>query len=407
MKVLYVDSGLRDDLGHHAPSCRAISKAFRDRGYGVQVFGLRDIHDGLCQELDAKRTFRIRTYDQVDQDPFCGHLVNFEALWHTMLDDLQMLPEVSRDDIVYFSSVQPAQFMAAARWYLSIPEENRPIVAIEFGTDAGVDSKLALEGNRLEIALRDFWLDPRPLFYRYAGRQMMPDPRFILSTFDPASSSVYGQLTGHTVWSLPVPRFADIAPVSRVGRRPITVSFLGHQRWDKGYDFVPAIARMLLADCPDIKLLIHNGAPGEMPEIQDAVRLLGSDLRASICEGIAGPGQWASLLMQSDLIVCPYRPDRFSASYSAVTCEALAHGIPMVVPANTSLSRLLDDFGNPGVTFDRHDPSSIVAAIKRALVRFDTLAQLAMNAAGQWKDVMGADKTVDMLLQIVSGELKP
>jgi glycosyltransferase involved in cell wall biosynthesis len=315
-----------------------------------------------------------------------------------------MLPAVTRDDIVYFSSVQPAQFMAAARWYLSVPEENRFVVAIEFGTDAGVDSKLVPEGNRFEIALRDFWVDQRPLFYRYAGRQLAPDPRFILSTFDPASSSIYGQLTGHAVWTLPVPRFADIAPVSR-GRRPITVSFLGHQRWDKGYHLVPAIARMLLADCPDIKLLIHNGAPGEMPEVQDAVRQLSGDPRVSVCEGIAGPGQWESLLMQSDLIVSPYEPSRFSASYSAVTCEALAHGIPMVVPANTSLSRLLDDFGNPGVTFDRHDPSVITLAVKRALARFDILSGLAMSSAARWRETMGADKTVDMLLKIAAGEL--
>ena len=407
MKVLYLDSALRDDLGHHAPSCRTITKAFRDRGYETQVFGLRDMVQPLREELGATPIFRIRTYDQVDLDPFCGHLVSFEAVWHTMLEDLRALPAVTRDDIVYFSSVQPAQFMAAARWYLSIPVESRPVVAIEFGTDAGVDSKTAPEGNRLHVALRNFWSDPQPLFYRYAGRQLKSDPRFILSTFDPASSSVYGQLTGHTVWSLPVPRFADIAPVSRAGRRPITVSFLGHQRWDKGYQLVPTIARMLLADCPDIKLLIHNGHPAGLPEIQDAVRLLAVDPRVTISEEVAGPDLWAEFLNQSDLIVSPYIPERFSASYSAVTCEAVAHGIPLVVPADTSLSRLLDDFGGPGVTFDRHDPSSIVAAIKRALRRFDALARLAVNAAGQWKEVMGADKTVDMILQIINGELRP
>ena len=407
MKVLYLDSALRDDLGHHAPSCRAISKAFRDRGYEVQVFGLRDIVSSLREELNAIPTFRVRTYDPVDLDPFCGHLVSFEAVWHAMIEDLGVLPEVEREDIVYFSSVQPAQFMAAARWYLSIPEERRPVVVVEFGTDAGVDAKVAPEGNRLMVSLRDFWSDPQPLFYRYAGRQMMPDPRFVLATFDAASSSVYGQLTGHTVWSLPVPRFADIEPASRVGRSPITVSVLGHQRWDKGYHLVPMIARMLLADCPEIRLLIHNGNPAGLPEIQDAVRLLGANPRVTIAEGIAGPDQWASLLGQSDLIVSPYVPERFSASYSAVTCEAVAHAIPLVVPAGTSLSRLLEDFGAPGVTFDKHDPSAIVFAVKRAVARFDTLAELAVSAAARWKQHMGADKTVDMILKIAGGELQP
>lgn len=403
MRVFYLDAGLRDDLGHHAQSCREISKALRARGIDVRVFSLRDILPSLKDELRATPTFRIRTYDGVDVDPLCGHLVNFEAKWRSMIEDMKLVTGFTRDDIVYFNSVQPAQYMAAVRWYMSVHVSRRPTVVIEFGTDAGVDSALDLASGTLSFSVRNFWHDPQPLFYRYAGRQMAPDPRFILSTFDAVSSKVYQELTGHPTRTLPVPRFADVEPFSRAGRRPITVSVMGHQRYDKGYHLVPQVARMLLSDCPDIRLLIHNGFPQGMPDVQALVRSLAVDPRVTISEEVAGPDLWGEMLSVSDLIVSPYMHNRFSASYSAVTAEALAHAIPLVVPANTSLSRLVDDFGGACEVFLHHEPNSIVAATKRAIARFDELATTAMSGAAKWRTLMGAGNMVDSMLAAARG----
>ena len=79
-------------------------------------------------------------------------------------------------------------------------------------------------------------------------------------------------LLGRPVGVLPLPQFAQAAVTSRTGHRPITVSVLGHQRPDKGYHLMPEIARLLLAHEPDIRLLVHNGAPDVMPRIQEEMR---------------------------------------------------------------------------------------------------------------------------------------
>ena len=53
MRVIYADPGLRDNLGHHANSCRAILRELERRGVTVVVLGLASIIPELKDELHA------------------------------------------------------------------------------------------------------------------------------------------------------------------------------------------------------------------------------------------------------------------------------------------------------------------------------------------------------------------
>src|SRR5208282_1829449 len=97
---------------------------------------------------------------------------------------------------------------------------------------------------------------------------------------------------------------------------PRSIAFLGHQRGEKGYFHVPAIARLLLAACADVRLLVHNAQPDGMVETQQAMRALAAeDARIELDERPADPKIWRDLLERSDIIVCPYIVDRFRAAY--------------------------------------------------------------------------------------------
>ena len=78
--------------------------------------------------------------------------------------------------------------------------------------------------------------------------------------------------------------------------------------------------------------------------------------------------------------------------------EALANAIPLVVPANTSLSRLLDQYDGPGTVFESYDSAAIVAATRRALADFDAIAARAEVAAERWNATMGVGNMVTALL---------
>jgi glycosyltransferase involved in cell wall biosynthesis len=220
-------------------------------------------------------------------------------------------------------------------------------------------------------------------------------------TFEPQSSAAYQVLLGKPVGVVPLPRLPTMALRNRAGRRPITVAVIGHQRPDKGYHLVPEVARQLLQARPDIRVLVHNGDPQGMPEAQQAMRALAAaNRRVVIDERLAGQGVWAELLDASDLILCPYDPGRFAFSYSAVAAEAVANGIPMVVPAGSSLARLVAEFGGAGTTFDRAEPAYLVDATLQALQQFDRLAAIAFAGAEKWTKVHGPRKFVDAILAL-------
>ena len=403
MRVIYADPGLRDNLGHHANSCRAIRRELERRGITVVVLSLHSVIPELQEELHAIPFFRAYTYRQSDGDPVSGWLNCFDTAVRTTVEDLGRLQGLGPDDIVYLNSAQPAQFMALVKWSKSLPIERRPHIVMEFGTDPGVDIAfdVADKPGSFTLRLRDFRNDPRAMFYRHAACQLTEADmaRFHMTTFDPASSAIYALLLGRPVGVLPFPQFAQSAVTSRIGHRPITVSVVGHQRPDKGYHLMPQIARLLLAHEADIRLLIHNGAPDLMLVVQQELRAHAAvESRITLNEQTAGPALWEDLLRQSDLILCPYEPGRFVASYSAVATEALANAIPLVVPAKTSLSRLLDFYGGPGAAFESYNPVGIVAATRLALADFDTVAARAGAAAERWNATMGVENMVGALL---------
>jgi hypothetical protein len=401
VKAIYADTGLINNQGHHANSCRNICRELRLRGVKVMVVGYANIENELKNELDATPLFRHYTYQFTDGDPVCGLLNGFEICWRGTLEDLQRLPALDRHDLMYLNSAQPAQFMALVQWWKAIPEPSRPCVVMEFGTDPGVDVLEAATDRRLTFSLRDYRNDARAMFYRFAARHLSTKDleRFHLVTFDETSSRVFSGVIDRPVGVLPFPQNAQSPVVSRVGRRPITVAVLGHQRLDKGYQLMPEIVRHLLATENGIRLLIHNSAPEDMPKTQEELRAIAAvEPRLVVDEQAVEAVRWSQLLSRSDLILCPYDPARYMASYSAITTDAVANAIPLVVPARTSMAQLIASYGGTGTTFKSQVVGDVVAATREAIAEFDTLAMRAVGAASRWMATMGASNTAEMIL---------
>lgn len=125
-----------------------------------------------------------------------------------------------------------------------------------------------------------------------------------------------------------------------------------------------------------------------------------TDGRVTVDERAADGELWQSLLAETDLMLCPYNPVRYMASYSAVTVEALAHGIPIVGPANTSISRFAVDNGGGIATFDEYAARAIAEATQRAVQNFDSLAETAFSAAEKWNSQDRKALLVDHILGI-------
>jgi hypothetical protein len=121
------------------------------------------------------------------------------------------------------------------------------LVVTEFGIDPGTDLQATPDG--LVYSVRDPRADARAILYRSAAARIPAPvlPWLHMITFDQASSAAFCAVLGRHVGVLPTPHVATAPCRSRSGKRPITVAVLGNQRPEKGYQFMPEVARTLLA----------------------------------------------------------------------------------------------------------------------------------------------------------------
>lgn len=400
-RVLYLDPGLYSDIGHHANYCRYIVGEFRRRRIPTGVLAHNQITPSLASELGAKAFFRVYPYLRIDLDPISGWLHDFEQIHSLTREDLARFADIDADTLVFMSSVQPAQLLAASLWHASLPAARRPLLVLEASESGLVASRTAAG---ISFAVPDPREEPRPTLFRLAAGRMPAGSagRRHIVAFDRATADALAQLLLQPVATLPLP-YPAIVQARRRTRSPgpLRLSVLGHQRDAKGLAMLPDLVKELLRRAPDVRLLVQTAdAIGDI-EAQAALKALAAaDPRLILDSRAAGRALWAQHLEQSDLILCPYDPAPYVDSFSSVAAEALANGVPLVVPGGTTLETMLQAFGDPGTAFQTFDIASIVEATLRALEDFDGIAQRACAAATAWAERQGPGRMVDALLAL-------
>jgi hypothetical protein len=396
MRFIFADPGLRDNAGHYATHCRWVTGELRKRGIAPTVLAYKKVDQALREELGALPFFDIFTNWFSDGDPICGALNAFHIAAEATHKNLASLADIGANDFIYFSSARPAQFYAIVRWLMEIPPERMPRVLAGFANDPGLD----LTADKKSYAMRDPRDDPSAMLYRFVACRMAKSlaGRLHLATFEKVMSQVYGALLKYPVGVLPMLRVAT-GPLRKRGQKlPITISVLGVQRSNKGYHLMPDVIRGVLQAHPNVRLIVHNSAPADMPEQQKAIRAIAvNEPRVIVDERLVAPEIWAQLLEASDLILCPYHPMTFYACPSGVAMEAVANAIPFVGPAETALHRLIQEYGC-GTVFDRFEANSIIEAIGRALANFDHFAGIAVDSAKKYAVTHGPAQTVNAML---------
>lgn len=397
--IHYVDSGLAHNLGHHAQSCRAIVAGMRSAGQEVAVYGHSQTHLDLSAELGIRPTFRISPYDHPHPCQVAGWLHDFLSIGgQTMADLSSVAPDGSA---VYWNSARPAQLFAVVSYLMRHPNSR---AVVEFGVGTGLN--VAVDGGQLKASFPPPAENADATLYRYCSFLLTDDirPRLTLATFSARSSELFSQLLDCPVQTFPVPR--DGPEVARIRglSGPLTIAVLGHQRGEKGYHLVPDIVRRVLEyakwQTRPVRFLIHNGAAAGMPEEQKAVRQLQAEYPdlIDVDERMADGVVWQELLDRSSLIVCPYNPASFYERYSAVVCEAVANGIPLIVPKDTTLAEMALGLGG-GFVYPTWDAPTISASIISGIETFEVLAACAADGVGKWKAAHGGGRTAAAIVE--------
>jgi hypothetical protein len=185
----------------------------------------------------------------------------------------------------------------------------------------------------------------------------------------------------------------------REAGKHITVAFLGHQRPDKGYQLVPAIVQRLRSRSIPVTVLVHNGDQEEVLIGRELREMAAADPDLIFEQRAADSVYWQELLDRSDVVALPYDPSRYRASYSAIAVEAASDGIPLVVPAGTTMETLAASYQGGGTTFAGWEADSICDAIEAAVADFENLGRRAFDGASEWRRANGVGCFVDRLME--------
>lgn len=392
-RIAYLDASLRHHTGHQANACRQIANELRARGFAVDVYASVEIGRALAGELAARPCFRLLPYDQSRGFRYVDAFA--QAL--SFGQDLRSAWCEGRYPFVVFNSVLAPQFAAIGRWLRSFPAGGAPRAAIEFGAPSGAST--------------DGWFSQFASQYRDASRHFhaLEPGKLLLFTFDSAASAEYAGLLGLPVATLPAVHAAAGALRRRARRADgrLTIAFLGQQREEKGVNLLPGIVRGLRdAGCGE-RILLHDGEPAERAILRTLRDLASQDCLVSFLHRPADPSIWQELLSSTDLLVLPYEPKRYGASYSALAVEAVSAGIPMVVPRGTTMEALAREYQGGATVFGSWTAGAVCDAVQKAIVSFDELSAAAHAGAAGWRERNGAARFVDRLLEFAADPTTP
>jgi glycosyltransferase involved in cell wall biosynthesis len=203
----------------------------------------------------------------------------------------------------------------------------------------------------------------------------------------------YEELTGIRFEVLPHPSLVGTSPgePSRndnpdrgAKSNPIQLILPGPARYEKGVDRLLEAIRELGADTelPYLQFIFQWSQPFLLPDGAelgpDDVEKFGSErITFRTIRSPLSSDDYQRLLVESDVVILPYRIEGYFSRISGVAVEAMLLGKPLLFTKNTwvdSISRQFDI----GVPMDR-TPSSIASAIRSSVTKLGILRETATS----------------------------
>ncbi len=235
-------------------------------------------------------------------------------------------------------------------------------------------------------------------------RSLGHSPRVRVYTDTEELTEAYVAATGLPFETLPIPFRTDrIAPRVRRPDDPLRLTFLGDARDEKGFHWLPDLIDGLKEEAEaglvtfalQASLLSPQYNPESVPAMA-RVRALADEPYMELhgLDAPLSPEQYFDLLSRADVMLCPYSPENYKRRSSGTLTEALAAGIPTVVPADTWLHR--QQPSGTGESFT--DRESFVDAVRQVVAGYAVYQNRARVVRDRWLSVHTPDNLVRVLL---------
>lgn len=341
----------------------------------------------------AKRLLRAKEADTSPPDVLdqagCSHERHFISEWGKDLAFALTLLQVDANDHVLFLTAHARELHAVRRIVDCLPAEKCPLFHLEFRHSLNFrksDGQPLNSFTTTHLALYDM--------YRAFG----PHHRIRLYTDTDELAEVYSRASQLAHFTLPIPfRNDKLAPHTRRTDQPVRVTYVGDPRDEKGFHLLPDLITAL--DGEPVRFVIQASLAdvANNPLSATALTRLRECGRPNVeLIGLDGPlnaDTYFALVSAADLIVFPFDREAYSRRSSGTLTEAIAAGVPTVVPADTWLAR--QQPAGSGERFDVRNP--LVDAVRRVLRNREQYERRAAEARGEWLNKHTPDNLIRAL----------
>ncbi len=383
--MLYIlQCGLVDYHSHYYPETLAQIATCRDQGIDLKLYAHRTALEPILAETGAVPVFRDAPDGLFDGDPTIAHLANFILMGERFAEDCARLAGdgVGPDDIVFVPHARIRHLHGLARWLSTLPPDARPTVALRFDDP---------DESWKDADAPDTFKDGSA-FTRFAMTELItliPADRLLLFATTPVLAQIVATITTHRCVRLPLaklfPPMAEMAALRpSPAERPPHICIAGEFRAEKGANLTPDILTGFGRRFPGGTISLQVNAEAQLETMRAILDERGVEIALNAQIGECSKQDHYARLLAADIVLMPYQQYRYIARASGIFAEAVACGLPVVVPKLTWMSQQLEQGRAAGTTFAAFTVDSIVDALAAAIENLPALTAGARAGQAAW-----------------------
>jgi glycosyltransferase involved in cell wall biosynthesis len=391
MRLFVFDPALSGHVGHHYNYNRAILDECRRRAIPVRFLASAACAPAVREEFDAVPCFEVSTYADVEGAPWermaLRHLLANRAV---EADLRRCCPGgFGGGDVVLFHTATHDHLHGLLRWHEALPEP-RPAVVAQFMFPPWFRAPEADRGLGIELQRRGMraWAEA-------------PGARVAFACDNGLLAPWLAELAGREVGTLPMPiSFPEGARAARAEGGPLTLTYLGEPRGEKGFNELVRALLLHRAEAPrPLRFVIQVTGLRDQGFLDGLRSVLPEDVL--VTEPASEERYW-ELLAASDALLLPYDPEVYRVRSSRILVEAVGMGKPVLVTAGSWLDAELARLGGAGVRV-AYEPHAIWAGIADLARGHEALADRARAAAARCREENGPRAFLDAVLACARG----
>lgn len=379
--LILVDNNLTDRVGHHFNYALALRQQCASQGTPFHALVKRGAREDVVKALAAADVFTLGIHEASPANPYPPAWGTLRATYDFLQggdyfsQELQagLRQRARPGDVVFLPNATPRQLLGLAVLLARWPayRELRYVALLRYTNHHAIGPIADRKVHSDKEAAAQYQMT----IERLMGFDRLGSIRLVTDSHELAAE--YSGLTRYPVEVLPIPHTAESAgatwpqdiPPKGVGR--VRVIFLGDAREEKGFELLPGLVRSCGANPALAKVefvvqaFVSSPYHARMAVIIRELEQLPRSNVTLIKKSLSAES-YQALLASADVVLVPYDAVTYRARTSGPLVEAICAHKPVVVPADSWMSRQLVDSA-AGVTFASGKADDLARAVQTML----------------------------------------